>query len=165
MSVFRLAIITFVLLTVSGLTISQQWRTEQPTNIDKGYMEGQQDRVDTLIRRHFGRQLTGQRSNDFAQMQRLLDEQIVSSDDSVTLQAMGIILGNILKSEQGLSWIIYIDKYGRSRALQIPGQRDVLFPVTMISRRVEAGAEVDINDIYSKALKELERIRKQIVVY
>lgn len=165
MSLFRLTVITLLLLCHTGFSYSQQWRTEPLTRNDTMYMDEQRERVDDLIRRHFGHRLNGQKDNDIAQMQRLLDDGIVGRDDVVLLQAMGIVLGELIKSEQGLSWIIYIDKYGRSRALKIPGQRDVLFPNTMISRRVEAGAEVDIIELYNKAIAELNRIRQQIIVY
>lgn len=165
MSLTRLLVISLLLLCHTGFSYSQQWLTEPLTRNDKVYMAEQRERVDDLLRRHFGSQLSGQRASDIRQMQRLLDDKIVSSEDSVILQAMGVVLGELIKSEQGLSWIIYIDNYGRSRALKIPGQRDVLFPNTMISRRVEAGAEVRIEDIYNKAIEQLNKIRQQIIVY
>ena len=98
-------------------------------------------------------------------MQRLLDEQVVKPEQVQTLQAMGVILGDALKEEQGLNWIVYIDKYGRSKALNIPGQRDVVFPITMISRRYQTGAQVNIENVYQKAIASVEHIKKQIVVY
>lgn len=165
MPLIRLLVISLLLLCHSGLSHSQQWRTEALTYNDKLYMTQQRERVDNLLRRHFGSQLSGQKTNDIIQMQRLLDNNIVTGEDAVVLQAMGVVLGELIKSEQGLSWIIYIDKYGRSRALKIPGQRDVLFPNTMISRRVEAGAKVGIEDVYNKAIEQLNRIRQQIIVY
>ena len=165
MPLLHLFVIAMLLLCQTSLSYSQTSRTEPLTRNDKLYMSEQRERVDDLIRRHFGSQLNGQKNNDIAQMQRLLNENIVGRNDIVLLQAMGIVLGELIKSEHRLSWIIYIDQYGRSRALQIPGQRDVLFPNTMISRRVATGADVEINVIYNKATEELNRIRQQIIVY
>ncbi|MCR8924041.1 DUF3806 domain-containing protein [Dasania sp. GY-MA-18] len=143
---------------------AQQWRKEPLTVNDQTFMAAQRDRIDELTRIHFGRQLNGKKDNDFALMQRLLDDKIVKSDQVAILQAMGVVLGNILKEQEGLSWTIYIDRYGRSRALAVPGKPDVVFPITMISRRYEVGAEVNIEEIYQKALASVTAIKKQIIV-
>lgn len=138
----------------SGTVMAQQWRTEALTYNDQQYMAKQRESIDDLARRHFGRQLNGDKYNDIAVMQRLLDEKIVGSKDVVQLQAMGIILGQLLKAEKGLGWMIYVDRYGRSRALQVPGfDKDFIFPATQISRKVEVGLQVNIMDVY----KELEQ--------
>ncbi|WP_240554791.1 DUF3806 domain-containing protein [Oceanicoccus sagamiensis] len=133
---------------------AQQWRTEEISPITVNAMEAQRQSIDDLARRHFGRQLNGQKDNDIALMQRLLDENIVTSRDVRQLQSMGLILGQILKSQKGLSWIIYIDKYGRSKALQVRGfEKEFIFPVTQISRKAEVGIRVNVAEIY----KELEQ--------
>lgn len=153
------------LLLSNSLLLQAEARQESLSEVDQAFMASQRKAINTLARRHFGRQLTGQKSNDFPLLQRLLDERRVSNQDIKTLQAMGIIFGDIIAKEQALQWTIYIDKYGRSRALAIPKQRDVLFPVTMISRRVQSGASVNIEELYQKALKSTQFIRQQIVVY
>ncbi|WP_019529523.1 DUF3806 domain-containing protein [Dasania marina] len=144
---------------------AQEWRKEPLTTNDQTFMAKQRDSIDELTRRHFGRQLTGKKDNDFALMQRLLDEKIIKPEQVVLLQAMGVILGNVLKEHEGLSWVIYIDRYGRSRALDVPGKRDVVFPITMISRRYETGGEVNIEQLYQKAVASVATIKKQIIVY
>ena len=144
---------------------AQTSRQEALTEIDKTFMANQRASINDLCREHYGRQLTGQRLNDFALLQRLLDDQLVKPTDVLTLQAMGVIFGDIIAKELRLSWTIYIDQYGRSRALAIPKQRDVIFPVTMISRRIQAGANVNIDAVYQKARDATETIKRQIVVY
>jgi hypothetical protein len=153
-----------LVLVLSNGALAQQWRTEQPSKIDQQFMAQQLQRIEDLTQRHFGRRLTGERNNDLPLLQRLLDEYIVGPDDKATLQAMGMVLGEVIRQEEKLSWIIYIDKYGRSRALSVPKQRDVLFPITMISRRAETGAKVNIEEVYQRALSELTFIRQQILV-
>lgn len=164
---FRLihAVTTLALLSFGLCSLAQEWRKEELSVVDNAFMSKQKESINNLTRRHFGRQLTGKKSNDFPLLQRLLDEQRVKPQEVQILQAMGVIFGDILRTEKSLRWIIYIDKYGRSRALNIPNQRDVIFPITMISRRVEVGAKVDINELYQKAEVSLETIKKQIIVY
>ncbi len=125
----------------------------QLTNIDRRFMQGQRDRIDSLARTHFGQQINGDKANDLSILQKLLDRQLVRADQTLELQAMGVVLGDLLAAELGMRWIIYQDKLGRSRALHMPATEYYLFPVTMISRRVEADAEVNTNAVYDKAYR------------
>lgn len=152
----RLAIIVFCLgLSLPAVSLwADEWRSEAITPIDLTYLQDQHNSIDELARRHFGRMLNGKKGNDIAIIQRLLDENIVGADQVRQLQAMGLILGELLKAEKGLSWVIYYDKYGRSRALQVAGfDKEFIFPATQVSRRAEVGAKVDVAEIY----RELEQ--------
>jgi hypothetical protein len=64
---------------------------------------------------------------------------------------MGIVMGDLLSTEFDLHWVVYTDDVGRSRALRYRDSDFFLFPVTMISRRREAGNEAPVAAIYRKA--------------
>ena len=85
-------------------------------------------------------------------LQSLLDQRIVKSDQVLLLQAMGVVMGDLLSEELKMPWVIYEDKLGRSRALRLGVSDHYLFPITMISRRAEVGAPVDVRAIYDKAV-------------
>lgn len=121
------------------------------TAIDRQYMQHQRQQLDELAARHYGRRFTGDKDGDLALLQRLLDDQLVRGDQTEQLQGMGIILGDLLAREQGLHWVVYEDKLGRSRALRYRETDNYLFPVTMISRRREVGNTTPVADIYQKA--------------
>lgn len=123
------------------------------THIDKGHTERQRNSIDQLARRHLGSQLRGEKNNDLRILQRLLDRGIVSQHDTAQLQAMGVVLGDVLGKELGLDWVVYEDEDGRNRALRYKLRSEVLFPITMISRRAETGAKVDIQAIFDKAVE------------
>ncbi|MEH6558675.1 MAG: DUF3806 domain-containing protein [Oceanicoccus sp.] len=147
---------------VSLPLMAQALRTEPVSPIDRQFMQDQHDSIDDLARRNFGRQLNGHKDNDFAIMQRLLDENIVTASQKAKLQAMGLILGNILQSQYGLNWIVYFDKYGRSRSLQVPGyDRDFIFPVTQVSRKAEVGIRVNIAEVYQELEQSIVNIRNR----
>lgn len=133
---------------------------ETPGKLDEAYMAQQVARIDDLAARHLGRRLQGNNS-DLAVLQSLLDRQLVKGDDEMGLQAMGIVMGDLLAGEYGLEWVIYTDERGRSRALRISPEQEVLFPSTMISRRVKAGSEVDVQALYDKAGDTVQRVRSQ----
>ena len=119
--------------------------------LDRQYMLQQRTLLGDLSARHFGRQFNGNRDNDLALLQRLLDEGLVTNDQTLELQAMGIIMGDLLAADLDLDWVIYEDKYGRSRALRYRQTDNYLFPVTMIARRREANNLTPVNEIYNKA--------------
>lgn len=122
------------------------------THIDKGHTKRQRDLIDQLARRYLGSQLRGNK-DDIRLLQRLLDNGIVPTNDTAKLQAMGVVLGDVIAKELGLQWVVYEDNEGRNRALRYKSINDVLFPITMISRRAETGAKVDIAAIFDKAVQ------------
>lgn len=153
-----LALAPTLLIAESSRT-AENFRTEAPSAMDRRFMENQIAALEDVSRRELGRQFNGARQNDLEVLQTLLDRQLVKADDTALLQGMGVVLGNVLLKEKGLFWTIYTDKLGRSRALEIPGKREFVFPITMISRRVEAGADVNVGEVYNKASGIVEQIQ------
>jgi hypothetical protein len=128
-------------------------RISQLSVIDRDFMEDQREAVDERARSALGRQIRGEKDNDLDILQLLLDRQLVKPDETVLLQGMGVVMGDLLAGELGMDWVIYEDKLGRSRALRFGLGDHFLYPVTMISRRYEVGAPVDVRAIYHKAVE------------
>lgn len=121
------------------------------TRIDRDFMAEQRRTVDALARSRLGRQIRQDKANDLEVLQLLVDRRAVAPTDTATLQAMGVVLGDLLSQELDMPWIIFEDELGRSRALRIGQTEHLLFPITMISRRYEADARVDVTAIYNRA--------------
>ena len=131
---------------------------EAPGKLDLAYMQQQTARIDELAARQMGLRLRQTRA-DLSLLQSLLDRMLIKPGDDAGLQAMGIALGNVLAAEYHLDWVIYQDQRGRSRALLIGPDQQCLFPSTMISRRANAGAQVDVLAIYEKAGQTVRRLQ------
>ena len=128
------------------------------TILDRQYMEGQRQLINEMtLQRYGGRCCRDPLELDY--LQRLLDDGHVTADQTLELQAMGVLLGDLLAAELGLEWIIYEDAQGRSRALQLDDTENFLFPVTMISRRREADNLTPVADIYQRAVETIEAAR------
>jgi hypothetical protein len=132
------------------------------TVVDKQHMQGLRTTLDDLARRHFGRQFNGDTDNDLALLQSLLDSSLVRADQTPELQGMGIVLGDRLAEDLGMHWVVYEDEYGRSRALRYRDSDNYLFPVTMISRRREAGNDTSVRAIYQKAYDIIAPLRQTL---
>ena len=148
-------------LMLSSLTVGAEDSTKviELTPVDRQFLQQQRTRIDDLARLRLGRQLNGDPGTAISILQSLLDRRAVRSDQTLELQAMGVVLGDALARELSLHWVVVEDSYGRSRALQLDRTQNFLFPVTMISRRIEAGATTPVQTIYDKAKAIMEPLR------
>ncbi|GAB1260073.1 DUF3806 domain-containing protein [Aurantivibrio plasticivorans] len=122
---------------------------------DDSQHEKQIAAIDRLGRRHFGQPLRGDFS-DLDLLQRIADRKLIKESDTFTLQATGAVLGDVLVNELNLVWKIYQDQRGRSRALCVAKSEHCLFPVTMLSRRLEVGLAVNVKATYDDAAKKIK---------
>jgi hypothetical protein len=76
----------------------------------------------------------------------LLDDGI-RPDETGKLQALGVVFGDVLSSQLQVPWVVVDDVDGRDPALHLGGS-DLAFPLTMISKRVEAGELVDVEKLF-----------------
>ena len=128
------------------------------TPLDRQYMDRQRELINELTLSNYGGRCC-RREADLDYLQRLLNDRIVLGDQTEELQAMGVLLGDLLASELDLHWVVYEDAKGRSRALQLDATDNFLFPVTMISRRREADDRTPVVEIYRGAVDALEAAR------
>ncbi len=168
---YRLLLITTLFIAVSPFTYAVPFSTsnlkEDPFSseplvtqkvnplreLDKDKSEQQRTIIKDLAARHLGKVVNSNKNNDLELLQQLLDRHIVEKTDRFTLQAMGVVLGDVLAKELHLEWVLYQDKVGNTRALaKSLNQTEVIFPITMISRRVEAGINVNVTEVYHKAV-------------
>ncbi len=154
----------FASLAAPSLTAGAQDEVtvSPPSKIALAHMAQQRASVDDLARRELGQGISGDPDRDIRMLQRLLDRGIVTPEDVGTLQAMGLVLGDLLASELGLAWVIYNDASGRSRALYDKQTDNYLFPMTMISRRQQVGNQKPVADIYRDAKAVIEEKRPRL---
>lgn len=158
-----------VLASCSALTAQAQYESfiskegEEKANqkvsemnwADKNDLARKEQAVEQLGQRHFGQSLRNNKS-DLQLLQRIANEQLIRQNDVEKLQALGAVLGNVLRDELGLEWKVYEDARGRSRALCVSNTEHCLFPLTMLSRRLEVGLKVDVDRIYADALAAID---------
>ena len=152
-----------VLFTLPALSVCTSWSVAQNPNfdvliesltaIDRQFMADQRMRVERLANR-LGRGLTGVADRDLDTLQRILDDRLVPAEDTLTLQAMGVVFGDLLGDHLDMDWVVYRDHKGRSRALRYRQMDVCLFPVTMISRRQEGGSERRLKPLFDHTVRD-----------
>jgi hypothetical protein len=73
----------------------------------------------------------------------------VEPAETVKLQALGVAFGDALAQTLGLKWVAIDDEYGCDPALVLEGTSVKVFPLTMISKRVEDGEAVDVRELFA----------------
>jgi hypothetical protein len=84
-------------------------------------------------------------------LQAVLDNEWVSAGATAKLQALGVVFGDVLAELLSAPWVIVEDEYGRDPAVLVSDDPVLIFPVTMISKRVEDGETVDVAELLSFA--------------
>lgn len=126
--------------------------------MDKSKMDKELSALSELTQTKLGAPIRSDLS-DLITMQRLIDENIVAQNDYGTQQAMGVALGNLILADfpNTFEWKIYEDEIGRSRALCVKKTSECLFPITMLSRRMEVGSKPDVKKVHSDAILLMEK--------
>ncbi len=126
--------------------------------MDKNRMDQETTKINELTQTKLGTPLRRDLS-DLSTLQRIVDKELVATDNFELQQAMGVVLGNVMLADfpNTLEWKIYEDELGRSRALCTRKTNDCLFPVTMLSRRMEVGTKPNVRKIYDDALLRMEK--------
>jgi Domain of unknown function (DUF3806) len=82
-------------------------------------------------------------------LQAILDAGWIEPSETAKLQSLGITLGDALAQELGMEWVMVEDEYGRDPAIRLPGTTVILFPLTMISKRVEKAEAVNVVELFN----------------
>ena len=80
------------------------------------------------------------------------------ANQTFELQCMGVVLGDAFVLDMGFHWVVVEDEYGRDFALRYKDTSVIVFPITMISKRVERGETVDVFDLYNGVANRFEEI-------
>ena len=83
----------------------------------------------------------------------------IEPTETLKLQSLGVTFGDALVQQCGLEWVVVEDEYGRDPALSLPGTSVILFPLTTISKRIEAGDAVNVRELFLNACSTIQRAR------
>jgi hypothetical protein len=85
-------------------------------------------------------------------LQAILDAGWIDKSDKLKLQCLGITFGDALAQELGMEWVMVTDEHGRDPAIRFPGTTVLIFPLTMISKRVERDEAVHVQGLFEKSV-------------
>lgn len=94
-------------------------------------------------------------------IQRILDSGHVGPGSTAELQALGTYFGLAISEYTGWPLVAYEDEYGRDPALNHPGKSAFIFPMTMISKRVEQGEAVNVFALFTWVIPEAKIVAER----
>ena len=83
----------------------------------------------------------------------------VRPDETWKLQSLGVAFGDALAQYKTLDWVVIEDEYGRDPALRDGKTSLKLFPLTIISKRVEEGEAVDPVALFKQICAKVDDLR------
>ncbi|WP_370978394.1 DUF3806 domain-containing protein [Agaribacterium sp. ZY112] len=120
------------------------------------FLDRQRAVADDLLRSKLGRQLH-QTRNDLYLIQRMIDRGYLEGADKGTLQAFGAAIGDVYAHEnKHLDWRVYEDELGASHAVCVDDTQHCIFPMTLLSRRMQVGVRPDVVKIYGNVLESIK---------
>ena len=93
----HLTLISWVCWSATISQAQQEFRISKLTNVDREFMAQQRTLLQDLAARNLGRQFQGQRDRDLDLLQSLLDKRVVRPEQTRELQAMGLVMGDLLQ--------------------------------------------------------------------
>lgn len=99
---------------------------------------------------------------DLKRLQQIVDSNQISIDSTQELQSLGIVFGKVFVNETpNYDWWVVEDEYGKDACVRYKETSLLIFPKTMISKRVEDGEEIDIPELFYGLREDLERIKNE----
>ncbi|WP_455211916.1 DUF3806 domain-containing protein [Kaarinaea lacus] len=97
---------------------------------------------------------------DLNRLQQIVDSKKIPVSNTQELQSLGIIFGKVFVNETpNYDWWVVEDEYGKDACIRYRETSLIVFPQTIISKRVEDGDKIDVVELYSGLKQDLERIR------
>lgn len=129
---------------------------------DKQRLQEQTEVVQKLLTEHFDNAGLNGSQDDLATLQAIIDEKLFQPDQTYELQCLGIVLGNVLSQQPGLHWIMVEDEYGRDPAIQYEQTSLILFPLTMISKRIEDGVPANVQELFDISIAQIDQLKNYV---
>jgi hypothetical protein len=138
-----------------------QQKISLPTDHDLAELKTRNKDVQKLLQSRYGKVSLTKSKTDLALLQKLVDDGVPSKSETYKLQSLGLVLGEVFAKELELHWVIVEDEYGRDLALQYEKSSMIVFPLTMISKRIEKGEKPKLSSLFEMIQEELGRFKKK----
>lgn len=99
---------------------------------------------------------------DLERLQSIIDSKEVPVENTQELQSLGIIFGKVFVNETPkYDWWVVEDDYGKSACVRYKETTLLIFPQTMLSKRIEDGEEINVVEFFQHMREDIDRIQKE----
>ncbi len=86
----------------------------------------------------------------------------IRKEETMKLQSLGITLGDTIVQDMNFKWIEIEDDFGIDPAIKLENTSIILFPLTMISKRIENDEDVGIFELYNSIKSKVNELITKI---
>jgi hypothetical protein len=130
------------------------------TDADQQRLRVQRAVVEKYLADAVSRQKYQTAAGKLGTIRAILEANVFKPNQTYELQCLGIVLGDAFVQELKMEWVMVEDQYGRDPAVRLPGTSMILFPLTMISKRIERGEKVDVFELFNGVAAQLDDIKR-----
>jgi len=136
-------------------------RTISPlADADRERLAAQRQVVARLVAEHLATEFECCSSKTLDALQLLLERAVVEPGETYKLQSMGVVFGDVLAANTEWEWAIAEDSLGRDPCLRFRETTSLVFPLTVISKRVEDREQVDVRSLYAKVVRFADKLER-----
>ncbi len=172
MSGFIIAVLIWIGPILLPLDRSLSWTETQmksdspqkitkPTDSDLNRLKDQRAVVEKFLADENSRQKYRTAAGKLGTIRAILDAKAFKPSQTYELQCLGIVLGDAFVQEMKMEWVMVEDQDGRDPAVQLPGTSIILYPMTMISKRIERAEKIDVFDIFNGVAAKVDEMQKE----
>jgi len=89
-----------------------------------------------------------------------VDDRVFNKSQTFELQSLAVAFGDVLSGELPLRWVMVTAEYGTDPTLQFKKTTLQVNALTMISKRIEKDAPVDLSKLLSITREQLVRLQQ-----
>ena len=125
------------------------------SDTDWDWLRRAEQHIFQLLKDRYGDVSLNHTEADLQLAQRLIDDKAVNRKQILELQCLGVLLGNVFAAQTSMQWAVVSNEFGTMLALHSPEIGFTLYPLTMISQRVEDNRKVNIPTLYHSFIADL----------
>jgi hypothetical protein len=129
------------------------------TPADHSRISTHEEVVLKILRSRYGDVQLGHTEDDLNLLQRLSDDGALRSGQDADLESVGIVFGQVLSSTMRLQWITVEWQGERTLALQYPNTTVILYPGSMVTKRVNRGERLEFTTLFRALVKQVEKMK------
>lgn len=147
----------------SGSNVSTQpaQKVTTLTDADQQRLHEQRAVVEKYLADDVSRQKYQTAAGKLGLIRAVLQANVFKPNQTYELQCLGIVLGDAFVQELKMEWVMVEDQYGRDPAVRVPGTTIIMFPLTMVSKRIERGEKVDVFELFNGVAAQVDDIKRR----
>jgi hypothetical protein len=95
-------------------------------------------------------------------LKTIIEANWIQKNETNKLQCLGVTLGDAITQDLGFNWVEVEDEYGIDPAIKLADTSLLLFPLTMISKRIENDEAVNIHELYDRIKNKVLEIKDKV---